>query len=608
MSGDAVQEPAVVADYQHGPGEVFQGVFQGAHGIHVQVVGRFVEQEHIGTGFEHQSEVHAIALAAGEHLHLFLLVRAGNVEARAVGPGVDFLVAEPDAVVAFADDFVHAFAGGEGFAALVHPGQLDRIAHAQASGIGLFRTRDHPEERGFARAVGADDAYNGSGRNDEVHVVHKKLVAHGFLRVFRFGHDLAKARSGRDIDFQIRGAAFGFVRKHGFVGVDAGLAFGVTAFGCHADPVKFALQGLLAFGLGLFFIGQAFLLLFQPGGVVALPRDAPAAIQFQNPSGHVVQKVAVVGDRDDRAGKALQVAFQPGHGLGVQMVGGFVQQKNIRVLQQETAQGHAAALPSGDDRNRGVGRGAAQGVHGHVQTGIEIPDVFVIHLFLHLALALDEGVHFLRLHGLGEFGVDGLEFIANGREFGNALFNHFAHAARFIHQRLLLQVADGEAGGEHGFTVKALIHPGQYFQKRTLARAVQAEHADFRAVEVGKRDVLKDFFLPVPLGHANHGIDNLVRFVAHASPLSWEEKVALWNMQVWQKRRCLSREGKGSQGTKRERARSTRPFFLKAAPSARKIRACSSAPPKAMPGAISPSLLMTRWQGSPRSFGAACMA
>jgi diguanylate cyclase (GGDEF)-like protein len=48
VRGDAVQEPAVVADDHGAAGEVLQGLFQGAHGVHVQVVGRLVQQQHVG--------------------------------------------------------------------------------------------------------------------------------------------------------------------------------------------------------------------------------------------------------------------------------------------------------------------------------------------------------------------------------------------------------------------------------------------------------------------------------------------------------------------------------------------------------------------------------
>ena len=83
--------------------------------------------------------------------------------------------------------------------------------------------------------------------------------------------------------------------KHGFISVDPGFALGVASFGSHADPLKFAGQGLQTFDFAFFFVGQTLLLLFQPGGVVALPGDAATAIQFKNPASHVVKEVTVVG-------------------------------------------------------------------------------------------------------------------------------------------------------------------------------------------------------------------------------------------------------------------------------------------------------------------------
>ena len=47
-------------------GEVFQGLFQRADRVHIQIVGRLVEQQHIGALLEHAGQVDAIAFAAGE--------------------------------------------------------------------------------------------------------------------------------------------------------------------------------------------------------------------------------------------------------------------------------------------------------------------------------------------------------------------------------------------------------------------------------------------------------------------------------------------------------------------------------------------------------------
>jgi hypothetical protein len=51
-----------------------------------------------------------------------------------------------------------------------------------------------------------------------------------------------------------------------------------------------------------------------------------------------------VGDGDHRAGVTLQVLLQPGDRFGVEVVGGFIQQQNVRLLQEQTAQCDAASL------------------------------------------------------------------------------------------------------------------------------------------------------------------------------------------------------------------------------------------------------------------------
>src|SRR5690606_22945475 len=47
VGGDAVQEPAVMRDHEGVAGEFQQRVFQRAQGFDVEVVGRFVEQQHV---------------------------------------------------------------------------------------------------------------------------------------------------------------------------------------------------------------------------------------------------------------------------------------------------------------------------------------------------------------------------------------------------------------------------------------------------------------------------------------------------------------------------------------------------------------------------------
>src|SRR3546814_8424587 len=61
-----------------------------------------------------------------------------------------------------------------------------------------------------------------------------------------------------------------------------------------AHPVQLALQGALARILGLAFLRQALLLLVEPGGVIAFPRNARAAIELEDPAGDIVEEVAIM--------------------------------------------------------------------------------------------------------------------------------------------------------------------------------------------------------------------------------------------------------------------------------------------------------------------------
>src|SRR5882762_5292232 len=64
MRGDAVEEPAVMADDHGATGEILQRLLQRAQRVDVEIVGRLVEQQHIGAGFQHLGQMHAVAFAA----------------------------------------------------------------------------------------------------------------------------------------------------------------------------------------------------------------------------------------------------------------------------------------------------------------------------------------------------------------------------------------------------------------------------------------------------------------------------------------------------------------------------------------------------------------
>ena len=147
---------------------------------------------------------------------------------------------------------------------MVDVGQFDGVADADRSCVRLFLAGNHPEERGFPRAVGADDPDNAAGRQLKGHTIDQQLVAVPFGDIFGFNDQIAQARPRRDIQLARAGFALEIFPQQFLVGLDARLGFGMPAFGRHANPFQLALERFDAVAFGLFFVFQAVLLLLEP--------------------------------------------------------------------------------------------------------------------------------------------------------------------------------------------------------------------------------------------------------------------------------------------------------------------------------------------------------
>ena len=81
VRGNAIKEPAVVRDHQHGAGKIQQRFFERAQRFHVQIIGGLIEQQDVRPAAQQFRQLHAIAFTAGQIPHPFLLVGAFEVEA-----------------------------------------------------------------------------------------------------------------------------------------------------------------------------------------------------------------------------------------------------------------------------------------------------------------------------------------------------------------------------------------------------------------------------------------------------------------------------------------------------------------------------------------------
>jgi hypothetical protein len=141
VRGDAVQEPAVVADHHDAAGERLQAGLQRAQRVHVEVVGRLVEQQHVAARLEQLGQVDAVALPARQLPTELLLVRAAEVEATTRTRGRQLARPDLDDLGALGDLLEDRLVGVERIAALVDVAQLDRVADRSSRRRALLARR-----------------------------------------------------------------------------------------------------------------------------------------------------------------------------------------------------------------------------------------------------------------------------------------------------------------------------------------------------------------------------------------------------------------------------------------------------------------------------------
>ena len=195
-------------------------------------------------------------------------------------------------------------------------------------------------------------------------------------------------------------------------------------------------------------------------------------------------------DGHDGARVAVQELLQPQHGLGVQVVGGLVKQQQVGSLKQQLAEGHAAALATGEVGHRLVGVRALQGVHGLGELGVQVPAVGGVDLVLELAHLGHEGVK-VRV-GLAHLLADLVETLHLGDDVAKGKLDVLLDGLGFVQGRLLLQDAHGVAGGEVGLAVGDVLKAGDDLEQRGLAGAVGAHVADLGARVHAHRDVVQN--------------------------------------------------------------------------------------------------------------------
>ena len=323
--------------------------------------------------------------------------------------------------------------------------------------------------------------------------------------MFRLDDDIAQALAVCNVDLRHLDLLAGIFGEQFFVSLETGLALGLARLRALLDPFLFAGQTLLPVGFTLLFAAEAFELLVEPLGVIAFPRNAATAVDFQNPVRHVVEEVTVVRHQNHGALVFAEVAFEPGNRFGVEVVRRFVEEQQIRFFEEQAAKGHAALFTAGEVRHRPVARRAAQSVHGDFDIAVEAPQVLSVDDVLKLCLFVEELVHLVVFHGFGELHGDFVEAVEHGLLLGHSLHHVFLDGQVRVELRFLRQVARGAARFDPGFTLEFLVDARHDAQQRRLTGTVLADDANLCAIVETEGNILQHLLVGrVRLGHLVH--------------------------------------------------------------------------------------------------------
>jgi hypothetical protein len=177
VRGHAVEEPAVVADHDGAAREGQQAVLQRAQRVDVEVVRRFVQQQHVAAATEHLGQQHAVPFPTREPSDLLLLVAALEAEAGHIGTGVQLAAPDDQAIRTTGDLLEDGCLTRQGLSGLVDVGEDHARPDRQRPVVRLLFTDDHPEQRRLPRTVRTDDADDAAARQRKGETVDEQAVA-----------------------------------------------------------------------------------------------------------------------------------------------------------------------------------------------------------------------------------------------------------------------------------------------------------------------------------------------------------------------------------------------------------------------------------------------
>ena len=323
-----------MADHKQGAAEFAQVLLEYVEGHDVQVVRRLVEYQQIGILHQYAEQVEPALLAPGEPRHFrgeHVVRKEEASEQPCVGNGVE-----------------HCGVVFQHHALLPVISGYERSAPFYAAAARLQRSGEQVEEGGLAYTVPPHYAYLVGFLETVAEVAQQRQPVPVVADMVAVYDPVAEARSSA---YAVQADLAG--------GVDPRCAlrevmervypvFGLAAAGAGSRPYPFEFapeQVAHLVGLRVVVV-DALLPLLEVVLVVAPVGIYRAVVEFHDRVAHPVEEVAVVGDHEQCAAAALQIAFKVFHSLDVEVVGGLVEYQEVGLEREYLAKGHPLDLSS----------------------------------------------------------------------------------------------------------------------------------------------------------------------------------------------------------------------------------------------------------------------
>ena len=302
-----------MADQEHGPLVIFQQLFKQFERIDVEVVGRFVEHQHVCRLGEQACQQQPVAFTTGQRLDRRARTLRREQEVVQVRHDMLALAIDLDPIAARRNGIGQARLFIQLRTHLVEVGDLQLGTLADGAAVGLVFTEDQLEQRRLASAIQSDQTDLIATQNRCTEILDDHLLAKGLVDGNQLGHDFAGAIAGRHVELDLPLLVAPYRARHaqGFETPDPAFVTGTTCLDTLADPDLFLRQELVEFCVFHFLDFELFGLAHLIRAEVTGKRQQLAAVEFDDAGRDIVQETTIVGDEQYAALVVAQQAFQP---------------------------------------------------------------------------------------------------------------------------------------------------------------------------------------------------------------------------------------------------------------------------------------------------------